>query len=72
MHVIHNAYAATHTEEHVMNDLSEEEKAAIAKLLMSGAVHNLMGAEEWTLTEAEEGAVWDVIARISAISPIAP
>ena len=48
-----------------MTDLTPEELAVIRKVLLSDALKNLIGGEDWDLTEQEEQLLWDVIDRIS-------
>lgn len=42
---------------------TEAEVEALRNLLLSEEVQNLMGAEEWNLTEEEEMLLWDIIRR---------
>lgn len=36
----------------------------VRKVLLSDAVQNLIGAEEWDLTEEEEMTLWEIIHNI--------
>lgn len=47
-------------------ELDDAEKEVIGKALCSGAVQNLMGAEEWSLSEDEENLLWAVIDKFEA------
>jgi hypothetical protein len=44
--------------------VTDAEMEVICKVLKSDALQNLIGAEEWDLTEAEEVMLWEVINRI--------
>jgi hypothetical protein len=46
-----------------MLNLDEDETAIIRKILASAALQNLIGAEEWDLSEAEEERLWIIIRR---------
>jgi hypothetical protein len=48
-----------------MDELTDDEKAAIVKAIKSRAFQDLIGAEEWTLTEPEEFLLWDAIRKLS-------
>ena len=47
-----------------MDTLTDDEKAILQKVILSDAVQQLIGAEEWDLTEDEEMALWGLIARV--------
>lgn len=47
-----------------MITLTPEEFEVVAKVLQSTVVQNLIGGEEWDLTEEDEGVLWDVIRKI--------
>ena len=40
----------------------------IRKVLLSDAIQNLIGAEEWDLTEEEEMTLWEIIRKIESQS----
>jgi hypothetical protein len=44
--------------------LSRHEEDVVRKVLLSTQVQNLIGAEEWVLTEKEENTLWEIINRI--------
>lgn len=48
-----------------MDNLTTDEKQAIAALLRTSIVQNEMGAENWDLTEEQEELLWGVIDRLS-------
>lgn len=41
--------------------LTNEQRRVLFKALRSPAFQNLIGAEEWNLTEAEEETLWVII-----------
>lgn len=43
--------------------LSDQEASVIRKVLASTVLQNLIGAEEWELTEEEEMLLWELINR---------
>jgi hypothetical protein len=43
---------------------SEEEMGVVVKVLTSETVQNIIGAEEWDLTEEEETLLWKIIERL--------
>jgi hypothetical protein len=43
---------------------SHEEMEVIVKVLTSDTVQNIIGAEEWDLTEEEEMLLWKIIKRM--------
>lgn len=47
-----------------MEKLTPEEIDAIKQALISDAFKNLIGAEEWDLSEADENLLWDAIKKI--------
>lgn len=47
-----------------MDDLTDEEKGVIEKVLTSDVVKLAIGAEEWDLTEDEEMILWNVIDKL--------
>ena len=47
-----------------MENLSPEEMNAIAAALLSDEFQNLIGGEEWDLTEKQEMLLWNVINRL--------
>jgi hypothetical protein len=49
-----------------MNTLTIEEKAAVEKALLSQALQNLIGAEEWDLSEEEENHLWTAISKVES------
>lgn len=44
-----------------MPPLSPEQQRVLILVLKSPAFQNLIGAEEWKLTEAEEEVLWTII-----------
>lgn len=51
---------------HVPGTAPPSEKAVLRKVLMSKAFQELIGAEEWDLTEQEEEILWGAIKRLTA------
>lgn len=49
-----------------MLDLSEQEWAVLRKLLTDRMVQNMIGGEEWSLTEEEEMTLWLIIKTVEA------
>lgn len=47
-----------------MDKLTPEEIAALKKALRSAAFRNLIGTEEWDLTEEEENTLWDALKKL--------
>ena len=47
-----------------MDNLTTEEKEVMKKVLLSTPLQNLLGAEEWDLTEPEEEILWSIIERL--------
>jgi len=48
----------------VWANLNEAEEAVLERVLASTVFRNLMGAEEWDLTEDEEWVLWGLIKRV--------
>lgn len=47
-----------------MDNLTDEQKEVIAKVLKSDVIRLAIGAEEWDLTEEEEEILWTIINQL--------
>lgn len=47
-----------------MDEITPEEMAAIEKALLTREFLNLIGAEEWDLSEEDEKFIWSAIMKI--------
>lgn len=47
-----------------MDKLTKKELEVLRKVILSRAVQLLIGAEEWDLTEKEEGILWGIIDKV--------
>lgn len=48
------------------DELGDAEKRAITKALRSDAFKNLIGAQEWDLSEREEHNLWSALEKLAA------
>jgi hypothetical protein len=54
----------------IFANLTDAEANALAALLCTTTVQNEMGAENWDLSEEQEGALWPLIHRVEAAAGI--
>lgn len=47
-----------------MDKLTDMQKAVLRKVLLDKTFQNLIGAEEWSLTEDEEMELWEIIDQL--------
>jgi hypothetical protein len=45
-------------------NLSDEESRVLCEAITSDVFRNLIGAEEWDLSEPDEMILWDIINRV--------
>lgn len=50
-----------------MPELDDADKEVLAKVLQSQALQNLIGAEEWDLSEEEEMRLWQIIEKVGGL-----
>lgn len=50
-----------------MPEFDDADKEVLVKVLQSQALQNLIGAEEWDLSEEEEMHLWKIIEKVGGL-----